>query len=401
MRGIARLAVVGGLVAAMMACNEQISSPAPCPDNCVVGPEVHDTVILATLGGDTSFAGYLALDQAFSLRVSTGLVTAEDRAWLRFFPRGDSVLIPGDSLRPYTVDSAAIEVYLQARDTAAKNLVLRIYRLPSNTDTTITYSQLDGYVNDPLRLIGSVSIADSLLAGRLRIGFSGLDTAKVHLTPADSGRLALGFRIEADSATGVLLGTSLVANQGARFLSYVTAATPDTLLKSQTLIRSPQFQGTRQSSVVSPGPDYLPVGGDPSSRAVIRFDLPPEIRNTPYILRATLELIPTQPINGLPHLPITVLAKGVLADLGAKSPTSSLSSRSDTIPVGSTAPVTLEVVNIVKSWNVVFGVPQTVIVQLTQEGSSFSVPVFGSTRIAGYEPRLHLTYQFPYGFQRP
>jgi hypothetical protein len=401
MTGIARLAVVGGLVAAMAACNEQITSPAPCSENCVVGPELHDTIIYATPGGDTSFTGYLPADQAFSLRVSTGLVTAEDRAWLRYFPRSDSILIPGDSLRPYAVDSVAIEVYLQGRDTTAKNLVLQIYRIPSSSDTTITYSQLDGYVNDPLRLIGTIPIADTLKSGRLRLGLSGADTAKVHLTPADSGRLALGFRITADTATGVLLGSSLVTNQGSRFISYVTAATPDTLLKNQILIRSPEFQGTRQSNVVSPGPDYLAVGGDPSSRALIRFDIPPEIRTTAYIVRATLELVPTQPINGLPNLPVTVMVKGVLADLGAKSPTSNLTSRSDTIPVGSSAPVTLEMVNILKSWNVVFGIPQTIIVQLTQEGSSFSVPVFGSTRIPGFEPRLQITYQFPYGFQRP
>jgi hypothetical protein len=362
---------------------------------------LHDTVILAAPGGDTSFTGYLAADQAFSLRTSTGLVTAEDRAWLRYFPRSDSVLIPGDSLRPYTVDSMAIEVYLQGRDTTAKNLVLELYRLPSSTDTSITYTQLEGYVTDPLRLIGTIAIVDSLKSGRLRIGFSGADTAKLHLTPADSGRLALGFRITADTATGVLLGTTRVVNEGSRFISYVTAATPDTLYKSQILIRTPEFQGTRQSNVVSPGPDYLVVGGDPSSRALIRFDLPPEIRNAAYIIRATLELEPTQPINGLPNLPVTVLVNGVLADLGAKSPTSTLSSRSDTIPEGSIAPVSTEIVNIVKSWNVVFGIPQTVMVQLTQEGSSFSVPVFGSTRIAGYEPRLHITYQLPYGFQRP
>jgi len=400
MNGIARLAVVGGLVAAVAACNEHISSPAPC-DNCVIGPAVHDTVILAAPGGDTSFTGYLAADQAFSLRASTGLVTAEDRAWLRYFSRSDSVLIPGDSLRPYTVDSLAIEVYLQGRDTTAKNLVLELYRLPSSTDTSITYPQLEGYVTDPLRLIGTIAIVDSLKSGRLRIGFSGADTAKLHLTPADSGRLALGFRITADTATGVLLGTSRVVNEGSRFISYVTAATPDTLYQHQILIRTPEFQGTRQSNVVSPGPDYLAVGGDPSSRALIRFDLPPEIRSAAYIIRATLELEPTQPVNGLPNLPVTVLVKGVLADLGAKSPTSILSSRSDTIPVGSIAPVSTEIVNIVRSWNVVFGIPQTVIVQLTQEGSSFSAPVFGSTRIAGYEPRLHITYQLPYGFQRP
>jgi hypothetical protein len=362
---------------------------------------VHDTVILAAPGGDTSFTGYLAADQAFSLRASTGLVTAEDRAWLRYFSRSDSVLIPGDSLRPYTVDSLAIEVYLQGRDTTAKNLVLELYRLPSSTDTSITYPQLEGYVTDPLRLIGTIAIVDSLKSGRLRIGFSGADTAKLHLTPADSGRLALGFRITADTATGVLLGTSRVVNEGSRFISYVTAATPDTLYQHQILIRTPEFQGTRQSNVVSPGPDYLAVGGDPSSRALIRFDLPPEIRSAAYIIRATLELEPTQPVNGLPNLPVTVLVKGVLADLGAKSPTSILSSRSDTIPVGSIAPVSTEIVNIVRSWNVVFGIPQTVIVQLTQEGSSFSAPVFGSTRIAGYEPRLHITYQLPYGFQRP
>ena len=401
MTGIARLVVVGGLVAAMVACNEQISSPAPCSENCVVGPAVHDTVFLATPGGDTSFSGYLALDQAFSLRASTGLVTAEDRAWIRFFPLPDSIPIPGDSLRPYTIDSSAIEVYLQARDTTVKNLVLRIYRIPPTTDSTITFTELDGYVNDPLRLVGTIPIVDSLKSGRLRIGFSGADTTKLALTPADSGRLALGFRIEADSATGVLLGTALVSNEGARWLSYTTAATPDTLYKSQTLIRGPQYEGTRQSNVVSPGPDYLPVGGDPSSRALIRFDIPPEIRNSAYIIRATLELTPTQPVSGLPNLPVSILAKGVLADLGAKSPTSNIASRSDSISAGSTGMVSVEVVNIARSWNAAFNLPQVILVQLTQEGTSFSVPVFGSTRIPGYEPRLHVTYQFPYGFQRP
>ena len=401
MRGIVRLAVVGGLVAAIVACNEEISSPAPCSENCVVGPLVHDTIIFAAPGGDTSFAGYLAADQAFSLRVSTGLITAEDRAWVRYFPRADSVLIPGDSLRPYTVDSAAISIYLQARDTLVKNLVVWIYRLPSNTDSTITYTQLDAYVNDPLRLIGSLQIADSLKAGRLRLGLSGSDTTKVHLTPADSGVLAIGFRLSADSATGVLLGSALVGGESPQFVSYVTATTPDTVSKNQILIRNPQFEGTRQSNVVSPGPDYLPVGGDPSSRALIRFDLPPSIRDTSYIIRATLELHPTQPINGLPNLPITTLVKGLLVDLGAKSPSSSLSARSDTIQVGSSAPVTMEIVNIVRSWNKIFHIPQAVMVQLTQEGSSFSAPVFGSTRTPGFEPRLHITYQFPYGFERP
>jgi hypothetical protein len=401
MRGIARIAAACGLVAAIVACNEEISSPAPCSENCVVGPVVHDTVIFATPGGDTSFSGYLAADQAFSLLVSTGLVSSEDRAWVRYFPRADSVFIPGDSLRPYSVDSAAISIYLQARDTLAKNLVLRVYRLPSDVDSTITFTQLDGYVNDPLRLIGSLPIADTLKSGRLRLGFSGTDTTKVHLTPADSGVLAIGFRIEADSATGVLLGSSLVAGQSAQFLSYVTAVTPDTVSDNQILIRNPEFEGTRQSNVVSPGPDYLPVGGDPSSRALIRFDLPPAIRDTSYIIRATLELYPTQPSNGLPNLPISTLVKGLLVDLGAKSPSSSLSSRSDTITVGSSAPVTMEIVNIVRSWNKIFHVPQALMVQLTQEGSSFSVPVFGSTRTPGFEPRLHITYQFPYGFERP
>jgi hypothetical protein len=150
----------------------------------------------------------------------------------------------------------------------------------------------------------------------------------------------------------------------------------------------------------------LVVGGEPSSRALIRFDLPARIRDSANIVRATLELTPVAPISGLPTDPARMQGRAVLADLGAKSPVSSAAGRvpADTIPVGTTA-VALETVRLVELWLGASGRPASLVLAMAPEieAASFARPVFYSTRAAdpAVRPRLHISYLRAFPFENP
>ena len=150
----------------------------------------------------------------------------------------------------------------------------------------------------------------------------------------------------------------------------------------------------------------LYVGGEPSSRALLRFDLPPHIRDSATIVRATLELTPTTPIVGLPTDPARLQARGVLADLGAKSPVNSAAGRvpADTIETGATN-VNLEAVSVVQLWLGPAPLPSALVLAMAPdlEAASFSRPVFYSTRAADptVRPRLHISYLRAFPFENP
>ncbi|MFL5512089.1 MAG: hypothetical protein ACJ8CN_06575, partial [Gemmatimonadales bacterium] len=131
-----------------------------------------------------------------------------------------------DTLRSYAVDSVAFGFTVLARDSMAPGLQLLLYRLPPFIDSTTSYAQLDpAFVSENLVL--TVPIPDSLKTGVLRAVVQGGDLSRIALTPADSGVLSLGVRLDAPSFTGVRLGASAAGNGGV-FLTYATVAVPDT-----------------------------------------------------------------------------------------------------------------------------------------------------------------------------
>ena len=148
----------------------------------------------------------------------------------------------------------------------------------------------------------------------------------------------------------------------------------------------------------------LAVGGAPSARSLLRFDLPARIRDSATIVRATLELTPVAPITGLPFDPARLLARGVLADVGAKSPVSTSIGRvpEDTLEIGATT-VGIEAVRLVELWLGSSSRPSALILSLTPEAASFSRPVFYSTRATdpALRPRLRLSYLLSFPFETP
>jgi hypothetical protein len=396
---------LGGLLAVLSiaGCQEKLTSPADCPALCPGGqPQVFDEVFTAVSGGDTSFVGYVQPSQSGSLLVSDGLLGFREFGLVRFLPRSATVSVR-DTLRNYAIDSVALNFTLLARDTNLTGLQVLLYRLSPALDSTTTFAAVaPAFV--PENLIAAIAVPDSLNTGAVRAVFQGAELARLEIPASDSGRLAVGIGITAPTATGVRLG-GLPAGSSPTFITYATVDIPDTgTAKLRTIPTGPAF-----NTYVSEGPQVvdltsLPVGGAPSARALLRFDLPPRIRDSATIVRATLELTAVAPIRGLPTDPARLVGRAVLTDVGSKSPVSSASGRvpEDTLEIGASA-ASLEAVRLVELWLGATGRPSALVLSLTPEAASFTRPVFYSTRATdpALRPRLRISYLLSFPFETP
>ena len=191
------------------------------------------------------------------------------------------------------------------------------------------------------------------------------------------------------------------------FKTYVTLNIADTTtaVKHQMIHRFPEF--TRYVSSVTPAPDpnILYVGTAGVSRAFIRFPWPAYLRDSALLARATLELTPAVPINGLPGDSVLLTADGVRVDYGPKSPPSNVPlGGAEYLVRGSSDTVRIDVIDEVVFWQrkvTSLPHPPVFIVGILQEGASFTEPSFFSTRSPAGAPRLRVTYQLPFDFERP
>jgi hypothetical protein len=328
---------------------------------------------------------------------------------MRFPSRPDSVEIR-DTLRAYTIDSVAFGFTILARDTLVDGLQVQLYRMPTTIDTTTTFADVDpAFI--PGNLVATINVPDTVNTGPVRAVLQGPDLAGVQIPPSDTGVLAIGVRIDALTPTGARLG-AVASGTGGVFFTYATLDIPDTgTAKLRTFSLSPTFNSSLTPVQSTDSVDLLAVGGEPSARALLRFELPPRIRDSATIVRATLELTPVAPISGLPTDPARMQARAVLADLGAKSPVGAGVGRSglfpppvDTIDAGATT-VNLEAVRLVEGWLSPTTRPSALVLSLVSnlEAASFSRPVFYSTRAAdpAVRPRLRISYLRSFPFENP
>lgn len=403
-------ALILGLLASVLlsGCQEKLTSPADCPTLCPGGqPQVFDEVFSATLESDSSFSGYVKTHQAASLLVSNGLQGSEERGLIRFATRPDSVSLR-DTLRGYTIDSVAFSFTVAARDTNLDGVDLLLYRIAPTFDSLSSFADLTlAFV--PTSLIDTLHLPDTLIAGVVRTVLQGADLSRVQIEASDAGKMALGLRISSATPTGVRLG-ALGGGNGPVFTTYVTMDVPDTgTAKIRTIALNPAFNTYVSEVPLVPDTTQLAVGGAPSARSLLRFSLPPRIRDSATIVRATLELTPVAPITGLPTDPARLTARAVLADVGAKSPVSAgvgiggqLPPPTDTLAIGATS-VSLEAVRLVELWLGSTTRPSALVLSLAPEAASFTRPVFYSSRAAdpAVRPRLRLSYLLSFPFETP
>ena len=402
-RGLGWLAAFVLLAAAATGCQERLTAPGECPELCPGGESrMFDTVIAPLANLDTSYLGYVPRTSAGALLVSNGLPASEDRAVIRFAARDDSIEVR-DTFRAYTVDSALLALNLVARDTLVDGLKLYLYRIDPGVDADDTFESVNLQLV-PTAIIDSIEVPDSVNSGLVQTVLRGAEVEKVALPTGGGGVLAIGVGMAADQPSGVRIG-SVAVGTGGTFISYVTVDVPDTgSTRHQSVTRLPAFNTFVTQSPLVPDNAFLTVGGEPSARALLRFDLPEDIEDSATIVRATLELVPRSPMLGLPSDPALLQAKALLADLGAKSPVTTDVGfiSSDTLAVGSADTVRLDVTSIVRLWQAASERPEAVFLSLLPEGASFTRPVFGSTRSGTVgPPRLRITYLKPFPFESP
>ena len=90
----------------------------------------------------------------------------------------------------------------------------------------------------------------------------------------------------------------------------------------------------------------------------------------------------------------------ILADFGQKSPLGATSASAN-LADGQPGPVVFEVLSLVRSWQTTPSIPTALSLSLAPEASNFIRAAFSSTRTAGREPRLLLTYAPSFPFERP
>ena len=392
-------ALAAALALASAGCQERLTQPGECPALCPGGvPEAIQEILEATPQLDSTFTGYAERGDGAVLLVSAGVPTAADTNLpvIVFTPRPAQTSLR-DTLRDYTVDSIRLGVGLVARDSAMDNLRFELYRLPATLDTTaLAYAGVRDLLT-PAALVATIPVADTATRGAQTVVLRDAQLAPLVLGPDDGGRLRLGIRVVADGPTGARLGarTSVLP---ATFETFITPVAPNPVV--QELDAPVEFDTYVSSVDPVPDPDLLSVGATPASRSLIRFTLPARLRDSASIVRATLELVPVEPVRGLANDAGSLDVRGITTDLGAKSPTNPNVLSSRALTAGQAGTVEVEVGSLVQLWQGEFGLPPAVMIQVSPEAATFSEATFGSSR-SGTVPRIRVEYLRAFPFERP
>jgi hypothetical protein len=448
-RRIVRLAFAG-LVAgwgalAVLACREDLTAPGKCPTFCPGTPiGLVDTILSTVVVRDSAYGrpqGYVAPESAAVL-IAANLPSVDSRPIMKF----DSIISrmrwgqgtdtsTGDVLQP---DSVFVRILVLTRDTSAHNLRLQFYGLPLTVGATTTFADVATPFNAaPLRSVnldsllaipadtdtvagvpylsahrdpvtGDAAIVDTSFGALRRFTvYVKFDSTQIPYVVADSGRVALGVRVNADNPTIARLAASRSgAPAGIIWFSKVDSlGTPVFRVQQSARVF---FDSFVSDATPAPLDSNLTVGGLPSARSVLRFALPRAIRDSSQIVRATLVLVPAVAAQGAASDSFRLFVNQVAADFGAKSPLSGVTPDSATVRIGATDTVSVEVTRILRLWQSDSTVPRALLLRqfslvpvgdVQREGATFSEIRFFSSRAAAFSPALHLTYvpRYPFG----
>jgi hypothetical protein len=231
---------------------------------------------------------------------------------------------------------------------------------------------------------------------RIRVLVAGESLNRLVFAPEDSGIVAIALRVTGDRPTGLRLGSHLSVNGAPTFVTFAHVDVADSTLRKQSLTL-----GAEVANYVIQGGEPVPlddrhvVGTRRAQRTLLRFSVPPALRDSISILRATLELTLADTLPGLPGDPGNLDLRGIVADFGAKSPIIASNIGFLSLVAGSTNVLSVDVRNVVSLWFIPDGPPAALFLRVSPEGGTFALPEFLSTRAASGAPRIRVTYARP------
>lgn len=320
------VAIAGLLMAGagVTACTEKLDGSAACPITCADASAQIQTVTLDAVASSVTVPGGLGKGTEQRMLLSSRGDTLDTRIIIRF----DS--LPARSRTSAsdtttTVINVADSVYLKLHvDSSAAQanapVTLSIYDVdtPAQNDTSASVLQP---LFVPSRLIVSQQFAAGALADSVRIRLP----SSVVLSKARAGqRLRLGIQIGATRSISLRVASSEAPAIGP-VLSLRTST--DTAIKAVALTPYSATPSDNRSIAQSlgdftlvvngtppPTAGLIAVGGLPSTRGYLRFNIPSRIVDSSLVIRATLLL--TQQASAAPNPADTMLVRPLLVFAG-------------------------------------------------------------------------------------
>jgi hypothetical protein len=416
-----RLALIGAALVAA-ACVEDLTTPGVCPDYCPSHQlTIVDTVLASNISRDSAFRGYVLPNQAALLLAANLPGIVDGRAIFRINGPGSRHRInPNDTTSGAILgsDSARLQVYITRRDSAATNLTLRFVRLPKTIDSTTTFADVTAPFTDSLvrtlnidtllakpnrkdSVTGDSAVVDTINR-RLVLSLK-LDSTQARYVAADSGTVAYGIQISADSLASIAIGKQ--SSFGPQLTWYVRVDSSGVPVPRGLGTFFAAFASSVRNPPAPPIDSTLAVGGVPSARSILRVTFPRILRDSGQILRGTLILVPAVAAQGAPIDSFAMEVHTVQVDLGAKSPIAVDATRTDTTMihiggnVGGSDTVRVEVTNLLQFWAADSTQPTTLVLRAQNEAQSFAEVRFYPSSAAAFRPALEVTFvrRYPFG----
>jgi len=410
-----RLALVGAVLL-VAACVERLTAPGHCPDYCPSGQiTIVDTLLTTSINRDSSYRGYVLAYQTplmLAAQLPGATDTLDSRPIFRINGIGSGfVLSTTDTGAILGADSARLQVRIVRRDTATHNLWVHLYRLPITIDTSTTFGSVVPFT-DSLRSVNVDTLlaqlggkdpvtGDSVVMDTVNhhvVLSLKLDAAAARYVGTDSGTVAYGIRIAADTLASIAFGKGTFGPVLQWYLRVDSLGTP--------VARNPGVLGAAfASSVFAPPPaaldSTLAVGGVPSAHSLLRVAFPKFIRDSSQIIRGTLALVPAVPARGAPADSFVIEARSVFADFGGKSPIDPRLGDTTVIHMGSTDTVKIEVTNLLQLWAADSTHPTVLVLRPQLEAQFLGEIRFYPSIAPAFRPTLQVTFVRPFPFGVP
>jgi hypothetical protein len=398
------------------ACTEDLDTAAGCPVLCPGQTlDILDTVIDPAMVIDTTLGGFPLQGFENPLLLASRGDSLDVRVIVRFDTLTRFWTPAGDTLQPVTfVDSASFRVRLFRSSVKVPNqFTLEAYDVGDTTLVDSLPSTLLPYFV-PERLLGSkvVDSADFRDSATVQIP---LDTALLREIVTTGQVLRIGLRVRSTESAAFYVSSSDDESNGPRVRYRIS---PDTAVAIQSIAPS---SSTPANPVNLNGDllDYLlvasavdpreagsfAVGGMPSFRTYLRFDLPAWLTDSSAVLRAQLELVQSPFRAFAPNDSVTIRAQLVLAghattDLNRAArltaPFTAFAGDSLRRAPGDSGVVRFELNTFVRAWRNDTGfpdIPQAIVLRSDFEGfGGAGLRFYGLGSTPALRPRLRVSY---------
>ena len=406
------------VVLTIAACGEKLEAGRACPLLC---PQQAVSLLDTTLDAieiDTTVLGLPSTGSEAYLMLASHGDTLETRAIVRFdtLPQSYQKSLV-DSVITH-IDSAILVTPIVKPDSLRRPkapVTIEAYNVDTTESDTVT-SVLASLFR-PDRFLGSKTFAPESLLDTLRIPIS---TDSVLDRVKNGTHLRVGFRVRSTVSVDIRIGTKQ-SSQAVTLRIKASADTAASAVTVQPISNTPVGQtfvsGPLEDYTIvlkgqtSQPPNVLGVGGVPSRRTFIRFNVPARIVDSTTIVRASLLLtqVPNRRINPKDSIylySLAILASPVVTDFSSAlqfvSAPGSFGLDSVKVAPGDSGVRSFEIVGLVRTWHgaTTSVSPRAIGLLSAVEGQLPGEIDFFSTRApVGLRPRLRITYvpQTSYG----